>query len=104
MVTFDIELVQVLGLVAGVILPVLVGLVTTRTTHSGVKAALLAGLAVLTNILTELVEALNTGSPYDLGSALLLGLGTFVIAVATHYGLWKPTSVSEKAQAVGSKE
>lgn len=104
MIEFTINTAQVIGLLAGVILPVLVGLVTTRVTHGGVKAGLLAVLSVATNIFTELGESLINETTYDLGTALVAGLGTFVIAVSTHYGLLKPTGVSAKAQSVGSRK
>lgn len=98
MIVFDVPLVPVLQLFLGVVLPVLVGLVTTRATSAGRKAVLLAGLSVVTSMLTELVAALQAGTIYNLGLALLLGLGTFIVAVATHYGLLKPTGVSTAAQ------
>lgn len=98
MITFDIPMVNVLMLLAGVILPVLVGLVTTKATNPGAKAMLLAVLAVLTSLVTELITALQAGETYNLGLALLLGLGTFIVAVSTHYGLLKPTGVSAAAQ------
>lgn len=98
MIEFDVPLIPVLQLVLGVVLPVLVGLVTTRATRPGAKAALLAALSVATSLLTELIGALQTGTVYNLGLALVLGLGTFIVAVATHYGLLKPTGVSSAAQ------
>lgn len=104
MIEFDIDIAQIIGLLSGVVLPVLVGLVTTRITHSGAKAALLAALAFGINLLTELGAALTAGTTYDLGTALIAGLGTFIIAVSTHYGFLKPTGVSASVQAVGSKE
>lgn len=104
MIVFAIDTAQVIGLFAGVILPVLVGLVTTRVTHGGVKAGLLAVLSVATNVLTELGDSLVNGTVYDLGAALVAGLGTFIVAVALHYGLFKPTGVSERAQSLGSKQ
>lgn len=98
MIEFDVPLIPVLQLVLGVLLPVLVGLVTTRTTRAGTKAVLLAALSVLTSLLTELIGALQAGAVYNLGMALVLGLGTFIVAVAAHYGLLKPTGVSGAAQ------
>lgn len=98
MIVLGIDPVQVVNLFAAVIFPVLVGLVSTKMTRGGTKAALLAGLSVVSGIATELGVALADGSRYDLGSALMVGLGAFVIAVATHYGFWKPTGVSDKAQ------
>lgn len=102
MITFDIPLLQVLVLCGGVVLPLLVGLVTTRTTNPGTRAILLAVLAVAAQLITELVKALESGTPYNIGTGLLLGLGTFLVAVGTHYGFWRPQGVSDKVIAVGS--
>ena len=100
MIAFDVPLVPALQLVLGVVLPVLVGLVTTRATSAGRKAVLLAALSVVTSLLTELIGALQAGTVYNLGLALVFGLGTFIVAVSTHYGLLKPTGVSDKAADV----
>ena len=98
MIAFDVPLLPVLQLVLGVLLPVLVGLVTTRATSAGRKAVLLAALSVATSLLTELIGALQASTVYNLGMALVLGLGTFIVAVSTHYGLLKPTGVSGAVQ------
>lgn len=104
MIFIEIDPVQGINLLVAVIFPVLVGLVTTRITNPGHKALLLAGLSVLTALGTELGAALADGVPYNLGAALLTGLGSFIIAVAMHYGLWKPTGVAERAQlALGGR-
>lgn len=90
----------IVGILVSTVLPLLVGLVTTRVTHGGVKALLLAALALLTSLLTELGVAIGNGVAYDIGQGLLLALPAFLIAVGVHYGLWKPTTVSTKAQEV----
>lgn len=100
MIEFNVPVWQVIQLLAGTVLPLLVALVTTRITAPGRRAVLLAGLSVATSILTELGSALQTHQPYNLGLALLFGVGTFIVAVATHYGLWKATGVAEKAQNI----
>lgn len=84
-----------LGLVISVGLPVLVGLVTTRVTHPGVKAVLLLALTALNGFLVELA---NAGDGYDAGNAVVLTLVSFATAVLIHFGLWKPTGVSARAQ------
>lgn len=89
--------VQIIGLLVGTILPLLVGLVTTRVTHEGVKAVLLAALSAITGFLTELLAP----GDFDLKTAVLTWLGAFLVAVGMHYGLWKPTSVSAKVQSIG---
>jgi putative effector of murein hydrolase len=85
-----------IGLLISVVLPVLVGLVTKRVTHPGVKAVLLLALSTLNGFL---VEFANPGPDYDLGTAVILTLVSFATGVLAHFGLWKPAGVSAKAQA-----
>ncbi|MFD8899907.1 hypothetical protein [Streptomyces ardesiacus] len=89
-----------LGLAISVVLPVLVGLVTTRVTHAGTKAVLLLFLTALNGFLVELADA---GDGYQIGSALTLWGVSFATGVLAHFGLWKPTGVAGKAQDVGAK-
>lgn len=86
---------QLISMGIGVILPIIVGLVTTRVTNAGAKAVLLALLAAVAGFGTEYL-----GDPdrFIWTAALLNWLQTFIIAVAMHYGLWKPTGVAGKAQ------
>lgn len=99
--TFDLA--QILTLLAGIVLPLIVGLVTKVVTRPGVKAIILAALSVGINLIGELANALTTHSPYNLGTALVTGVGTFLVSVGLYYGLWKPTGVAQKAQEVGTK-
>lgn len=98
---FTVDAIAVAQLMVAVVLPVLVGLVTTRVTASGLKAVILAALAVISAMITEAVDANMAGQAYDIGQGLINAIGTFVIAVAIHYGLWKPTGVSQRAQETG---
>lgn len=98
MIEFTIEPALVIQMLVSTVLPLLVGLVTTRVTHGGIKAVLLAGFSLITSLLTELGVAVEAGVPYDLGQGLLLAVPTFLIAVGMHYGLWKPTTATTKAQ------
>lgn len=100
-IAFTLDPLAVVQLIIAFILPVLVGLVTTRVTSPAVKAWLLAALTLLTSLLTELARALTSGTTYDLGVALLAALPAFVVSVATHYGLWKATGVTDKVQSIG---
>ena len=87
-----------LGLAISVVLPVLVGLVTTRVTHAGTKAVLLLALTAVTGFLTEL----QAGGPgFDAGTAAVLWLVSFGTGVLAHFGLWKPTGVATAAQDIG---
>ena len=95
-VAFTLDPQTVVQLVIAFVLPVAVGLVTTRVTKSGRKAWLLASLSLVTSLLLELARALSRGETYDIGVALLAALPAFVVSVSSHYGLWKPTGVADK--------
>lgn len=102
MITFDLDVVQVVQLfVLPVLLPLLVGLVTTRVTSPNRKSVLLLALSVITALVTELINAVSAGDPYNLGMGLFMAFVTFVSGVALHYGLFKPTGVSEKVADAG---
>lgn len=103
MIVLDFQWYQLLTLLAYTVLPLLVGLVTTRATSPAVKAVLLAALSVLIPLATELAHALQAGTAYDLGAALLTALTGFLVAVGLHYGLWKPTGAAVAAQDVGAR-
>ncbi|WDH80215.1 hypothetical protein PTQ19_07225 [Microbacterium esteraromaticum] len=96
--TFTLDPALVIQLLVSTVLPLLVGLVTKTVTSGGVKAVLLALFALASSLLTELGVAISNGTVYDVGQGLLLALPTFLIAVGLHYGLWKPTGTSARAQ------
>lgn len=85
-----------LGLVISVVLPVLVGLVTTRVTSAGVKSVLLLALSTANGFLIELAGPHDAG--YSVQTAAVLSLVSFAIGVLSHFGLLKPTGISGKAQ------
>ena len=99
-VEFNLPPALLIGLLVSTILPILTGLVTTRFTSSGIKAVVLSGLAAATGLLTELGSSVSAGAAYNLGSGLILALTAFLVAVALHFGFWKPTTVTAKAQSV----
>ncbi|RSS59776.1 hypothetical protein [Streptomyces sp. WAC01280] len=93
--TVDLDRAYWLGLLISVVLPVLVGLVTTRVTHAGTKAVLLLALSVLNGFLVELAAP---GPGWHAGTAAVLALVSFATGVLSHFGLWKPTGLAGKAQ------
>lgn len=78
--------------------PLLVGLITTRLTDSGVKSNLLAALSAISGLGFEVLHAHQAGVSYNLATGLLMSLVTFATAVGTHYGFWKPKGIDIKAQ------
>jgi uncharacterized membrane protein (UPF0136 family) len=102
MITFTPDLPLLLWLLVAIVLPILVGLVTTKETSPARKAIFLALLALVAGVLSQLLAAIQAGLPYDLFAGLVQGVATFLIAVAVYFGLWKPTGVTTAAQAVGA--
>jgi len=100
MFLFTLDPISIIQLILTVVMPIAVGLVTTRTTSGAVKAWLLAAFTLVASILTELAAALSQHVPFDLGVALIATVPSFVISVAMYYGLWKPTGVGAAAQNV----
>lgn len=100
MIVFSLDPATVIQLVLTVVMPIAVGLVTTRTTSSSVKTWLLAGLTLVTSLVTQLGAAVAGNVPFDLGVALLSVIPAFAISVAMYYGLWKPTGIGGAAQDV----
>lgn len=95
--------VSVLTLIIGTVLPIVVGLVTTRVTSGAVKAWLLAALTLVTTVLQAMLLASQSGIAFDLGAILIAAVQQFIVSVAIYYGLWKPTGIAGAAQDIGTK-
>jgi len=89
---------QVLSLLVGIVLPILVGIVTKTTTHPGMKAVLLALLSAVSGLLSEYMAG---GAGFNWATAAITWLGTFMVAVATHFGFWRPTGITAAVQNIG---
>lgn len=98
---FRVDWPQLLNLLIAVILPVLVGVVTTSNVRSAWKAVLLATLSLVSGLASALLTAILNGVPFDVIAAFLTGLAAWIIALATYAGFWKPTGVAAAAQRVG---
>ncbi|MFF7452087.1 MULTISPECIES: hypothetical protein [unclassified Streptomyces] len=94
--TVNLDQAYWLGLLVSVVLPVLVGLVTTKVTHAGVKSVLLLALSTATGFVVEYAGPHDAG--YSVGTAAVLALVSFGTAVLSHFGFWKPVGVASKAQ------
>lgn len=103
-IVFSLDPAIIIQLVLSVIMPIAVGLVTTRVTSGAVKAWLLATFTLVASILTQWGTAIAIGGPFDIGLALLAVIPAFAISVATYYGLWKPTGIAGAAQDVGASD
>lgn len=95
-VAFDVSW---LSLLATVLLPMITALVTNRLAHPGLKAGILALLALVTGVVNDLLVAGGSGS-FNLSDALATSLIVFLGAVGLHYGLLKPTNITGSQGAI----
>jgi len=92
-VASSISSVQVVSILIGTLIPILVALVTRSTAPPGVKAVVNLALSAVTGFGAEYVNDVN----FVWQQALLTTVVTFVVSVATYYGLWKPTNVASSS-------
>ena len=88
-----------LNLAINAVLPMIVALVTARVAHPGLKAIALLLLSTVSGVL---VSVLDSGGAFDLRQVGLAILSGFVVAVATHFGLLKPMSITGSGGAIQS--
>ncbi len=90
---------QIVTLLVGAVAPFTVGLLTKASTGGNIKAILLALISAAVGVGNGF---LNTPSnvKFDWQNAALMGAAAWVVAVATHYGFFKPTGISSWASGV----
>lgn len=92
---------QVLSLIIGTVLPLVAGLVTRWNASPGARAVTLLVLASITAFLTEWLTAMQNHVGFDIGATLLTVLGTFLVGVGIHFGLWNPTGAANAVKQTG---
>lgn len=99
MIQFHIDgstVILLLTFIVSTLLPLLVGIVTTKVTSPARKAIALVVLSFVTSILSEVLTALVNQQPYDVVFGLFKFGGIAVVAIATYFGVWsRPTSSGE---------
>jgi hypothetical protein len=85
---------QLLTLLGGVVVPIVVGILTKAQAPSGLKAIVNAALTALTSVLALVVPA-----TFEWKAFFIAWATAWVISVATHFGLYKPTGVSAAVQS-----
>lgn len=89
-----VTLAQLVSLMAGTLLPILVAVITDRAASGAVKAVTLLALAAVSSFLSAWLIAINTAASFDFSQAAFGVLTTFIVAVASHFGFWKPIGAS----------
>jgi hypothetical protein len=88
----------VVAILLGTVIPILNGLVTKLTTSSAVKAVITLVLSALAGLLTT---ATTEGGDSVFSEALVLNSAlSFLFAIATYAGVWKPLQVTSSPVTV----
>lgn len=99
-VATSITLAQLASLGVQVFVPLLVGLVTKKSTDPTLKAVLLLFLSSVNGFLTEFISSDN----FRLDQAILSALVLWIVGIATHLGFLRPTGLADKAQSALVKD
>ncbi|AZF98647.1 holin [Arthrobacter phage Chridison] len=91
MLTFHFDVWTLLQFFLGPVLPLIVGLITTRMTAGNKKSLLLLALSVVSSALTELLSWYLGGREgvFDVFQWLVMAVMSFVVGVGLHFGLYK---------------
>lgn len=77
------------------ILPLLVGLVTTKLTGRSTQFVLLALLTLAATVGTQELSAHAAGQPLNLVQVLVVAVVNFAVSLLSHYNVWKPTGLTD---------
>lgn len=97
--SFDVIGAPFFTVVAGAVIPLIVGLLTKASWSSKAKAWFLAILSAASGFFTELASSGGLEDDYRFWTAVANAIVTFVIGVAVHYGFWKPVGTTDVVQA-----
>lgn len=96
--SFTPDLGGLLSLTLTIVLPLLVGVVTTRVTSANIKAVILLALATVKTLVEAIIAANVAGIPFEFVPVLMNLVLNFVVAVVVYFGLWKPTGTAQVVQ------
>lgn len=95
-----ITLAQWLNAGINVVLPILVAILSSRLATGALKSVLLLALSAVTGYLISWLAAIDNAVPFDFSQASFTALLGFVVAVAAHFGFWKPAGVTGSDGAI----
>lgn len=85
---------QTIILIAGVVIPILVGVLAKAGAPSGLKAILNAALTAAAGVLAQVIPG-----AFHWRTFFLAWAATWVVSVATHFGFYKPVGVTGAVQS-----
>jgi len=84
---------QLITVLSGVVIPLLVGVLTKLEASSALKSVCNAALSALGSVLATMQLEF-----WDWKWFFISWASTFVVSIASYYGLWKPTTVAPRVQ------
>jgi hypothetical protein len=90
-----------LQVVIAVVLPAVVGLVTTRLTDPKWKSLLLLTLTAVSSVAQELAVAVQRHTEFRVFDVLMVAGASYVLSIAVHTGIMKPTGLAGKLADAG---
>lgn len=90
----DTSTAGMLFILSNVLLPIVVAFVTKHDLAGKYKAVVLLALSGVSSVVYAAYEAAQASASFDWPNAILGAVVAFVIATATHYGLWKPAEIT----------
>lgn len=92
-----------LNLAIQFVLPLLVGLITTKVTGRGVQFLLLSVLTLVSTVGIQVFQAHTAGLAVDLVQIVVQAVVNFSVSLLAHYNVWKPTNLTDLVLSVFSK-
>jgi hypothetical protein len=92
-----------LAFVLQFVLPLVVGLVTTKLTPGKDQFLLLAGLTAVVTLVTGALAAHDRNVPFDFVQGSLNAAAGFLVSVGSHFGIWRPSGATAALLAIGSR-
>jgi hypothetical protein len=86
---------QVVAIIAGVVIPILTGLVTKLGTSSKTKAVIAFALSAIAGALAPVIA----NGDFVAQTFLISAATVWVIATATYFGFYQPTGTTDAVQA-----
>lgn len=98
---FQPNLGGLLSLLLTIALPLIAGLLSKRSWSSNAKFLMLLAVATVKTFLEGWISALNDSVPFAFIPVVMNLVINFVVAVAIHFGAWKPSGASDTVLDTG---
>jgi len=90
----SLQLLAVLNMALSLVLPLVHSWVTNVSAPEQVKVVITALLAAVTGFVTPFISGIQSWTDFDWKLAVLSIASVFFTSVLSHYGLWKPLTVT----------